>query len=356
MNNKVLLYGNEAIAEAAIQAGCLFYYGYPITPQNEISAYMSKRMPKVNGVFIQSESEIAAINMAFGTSATGKRVMTSSSSPGISLKMEGISYMASCELPALIINVMRVGPGIGNITPSQSDYFQATKGGGHGDYRVIVLAPASVQECADFTQEAFVLADKYRTPVFLLLDGIQGQMREPVKINTPKTNRSFNKTWCLTGCKNREPNVIKSLYLSDNDSVAHQETLQDKFKLISAKEQRAELYKTDSAEILLVAYGTPSRMCKPVIDKYRKKGIKIGLFRPISLWPFPDEQLRKLDETVDEYLVVEWSAGQMIEDVKLVVGNKKNVNFLGVLGGRPMTIQEIEDKVENIIAKHGAHI
>ena len=317
---------------------------------------MSKRMPEVDGVFIQSESEIAAINMSLGTAATGKRVMTSSSSPGISLKMEGISCLAACELPVIIINVMRVGPGVGNITPSQSDYFQATKGGGHGDYRLIVLAPSSVQECADLTQQAFELADKYRTPAMLLLDGIQGQMREPVEIHTPKTNRKYDKSWCLTGCKNREPNVIKSLFLSDKTCVAHQEKLHSKFQLIIENEQQAELYKTDSAEILLVAYGTPSRMCKPVVDKYRKKGIKIGLLRPISLWPFPNKQLEKLNETVEDYIVVEWNSGQMIEDVKLAVGNNKNVDLLGVLGGRPMKIKEIEDKVENIIAKHGAHI
>ncbi|MCD6459136.1 3-methyl-2-oxobutanoate dehydrogenase subunit VorB [bacterium] len=356
MNDKILLCGNEAIAEAAVQAGCLFYYGYPITPQNEISAYMSKRMPEVNGVFIQSESEIAAINMTFGTSTTGKRTMTSSSSPGISLKMEGVSYMASCELPVVVINVMRVGPGLGNITPSQSDYFQATKGGGHGDYHVIVLAPASVQECADLTQTAFELADKYRIPVFLLLDGIQGQMREPVLIGKPNNINSYDKTWCLTGAENREPNVVKSLYLNDNESEAHQEKLQNKYKLITSNEQRAELYKTESAQILIIAYGTPSRICKPVVDKYRKKGIKIGLFRPVSLWPFPKDELKKLDLSVEEYLVVEWSAGQMIEDVKLTVGSRKPVNFLGVLGGRPMTVKEVEDKVETIIAKHGVHI
>ncbi len=356
MAKKVLLCGNEAIAEAAIQSGCRYYYGYPITPQNEISAYMAYRMPQVDGTFIQAESELAAINMVYGTSATGKRVMTSSSSPGISLKQEGISYLAGSELPAVIINVMRAGPGLGNITPSQADYFQATRGGGHGDYRTIVLAPASVQESADLTKRAFVLADRYRMPVMMLLDGMQGQMREPVVIDELKETESFDKSWALTGCKGRKPNIARSLYLDVDALPDLNERLQKQYADIAKRETDVELYKTDDADLIIVAYGTPARMCRTIIDKFRKQGVKLGLLRPITLWPFPYDVLEKTADHAQEYLVVEWSAGQLIEDVRLALGKSKPIHFHGVIGGRLMKISEIETKLDSIIANMGARI
>lgn len=352
----MLLCGNEAIAEAAIQSGCRYYYGYPITPQNEISAYMAYRLPQEYGTFIQAESELAAINMVYGTSATGKRVMTSSSGPGVSLKQEGMSYLAGSELPAVVVNVMRAGPGLGNITPSQADYFQATRGGGHGDYRTIVLAPSSVQESADLTKLAFILADRYRMTVLLLLDGIQGQMREPVVIDKLEETETYDKSWALTGCKGREPNIARSLYLEETSLPELNERLQEKYRHISRSEVRLEQYRTGDADIVMVAYGTPARMCKTVVDKYREKGIKLGLLRPITLWPFPYDHLKKTMDVAQDYLVVEWSAGQLIEDVRLALGNQVPIHLLGVLGGRLMKMHEIEDKVEQIILKQGAHI
>ncbi|MDX9702480.1 MAG: 3-methyl-2-oxobutanoate dehydrogenase subunit VorB [Candidatus Auribacterota bacterium] len=356
MTEKILLCGNEAIAEAAIQSGCRYYYGYPITPQNEISAYMSYRMPQVGGTFIQAESELAAINMVYGTATTGKRVLTSSSGPGISLKQEGISYLAGSELPAVIVNVMRAGPGLGNITPSQADYFQATRGGGHGDYRTIVLAPASVQESADLTKRAFVLADKYRIPVMLLLDGMQGQMREPVLIEPLKETEQFDKSWCLTGCKGRKPNIARSLYLEDKALPDLNERLLKRYAEIEKREIDVDQYKTGDADIVIVAYGTPARMCRSMVDLFRKKGVKVGLFRPITLWPFPYDLLEKTSKHTQEYLVVEWSAGQLIEDVRLALGKSKPIHFHGVLGGRLMKINEVESKLDSIIANMGAHI
>lgn len=356
MNKKVLICGNEAIAEAAIQAGCRFYYGYPITPQNEISAYMAKRMPEVGGTFIQSESELAAINMAFGTATTGKRVMTSSSSPGMSLKQEGLSYFAACQLPLVIVNAMRGGPGLGNITPSQADYFQATRGGGHGDYRAIVLAPSTVPEAFELTQGAFVLADKYRIQVIILLDGMLAQTREPVVIDTTPDDNFFDKSWCLTGCKGRSPNVIKSLYLDETGLEDLNKKLQKIYSMIEKEETEAELYHADDAQILLVAYGTPARMCRSIVDKYRQRGIKIGLFRPITLWPFPEKLLEETTRSVTEYVVVEWSAGQMMEDVKLSLGKSKPIHLLCKLGGRLMNIDEIDQKIDALLVKHGVNL
>ncbi len=355
MNKKKLLCANEAIAETAIQSGCKHYYGYPITPQNEISAYMAKRLPEVSGTFIQAESEIAAINMCFGTAATGKRTMTSSSGPGISLKQEGISYMAGCELPIVIVDVMRAGPGLGNITPSQSDYFQATRGGGHGDYRTMVLAPSSVQESADLTEKAFYFADKYRMPVLLLLDGMLGQLREPVVINVNKTEEQFDKSWCLTGCKDREQNIIRSLFLGDGVGLMN-DRLQAKYNFITENESCAESYNAEDAELILIAYGTPARMCKSIVNKLRKEGIKIGLVRPITLWPFPTKLLRDTVKDTVEYLVVEWSSGQLIEDVKLSIGLENPVHFIGSHGGRIIELQEIENKISSIIEKNGVKI
>ncbi len=356
MSNKILLCGNEAMAEAAIRAGCRYYYGYPITPQNEITAYMSKRMPQVDGTFIQAESELAAINMVFGTATTGKRVMTSTSSPGMSLKQEGMSYLAGCELPVVVINVMRAGPGLGGIAGSQADYFQATRGGGHGDYRSIVLAPESVQEAADLAQKAFCLADKYRIVTMLLLDGVLGQMREPVEIKEHKDNESYDKSWCLAGCKDREPNVIRSLYLREGKLEILNKKLQAKYKLIEKNEVCADCYRTQDAETIIVAYGTPARMCRAVVDKLREKNLKVGLFRPISLWPFPEKILRNVMEGARQCLVVELSAGQLIEDVKLSIGNSKPIEFLGKMGGSYMTLDEIENKLDNVMSKNGARL
>ncbi|MDP2910800.1 MAG: 3-methyl-2-oxobutanoate dehydrogenase subunit VorB [Candidatus Omnitrophota bacterium] len=347
MSKKVLMCGNEALAEAAIIAGCRFYAGYPITPQNEIPAYMSKRMPEAGGVFIQSESELAAINMVFGSSLTGARAMTSSSSPGISLKQEGISYLAACELPAVIVNIMRGGPGLGNIGPSQSDYFQAVKGGGHGDYHQIVIAPASVQEMADLTMLSFDLADKYRMPVMILGDGILGQMMEPVEFKVG-TKSEIKKDWILDGCKGRKPRIIKSLILSEAELEKFNLKLQKKYKEIKDGEQRCEVLYGDDSEIMLVAYGTPSRIARSVVEKLRKKGMKIGMVRPITLWPFPEKAFKKLAKNVKSFLVVEMSCGQMIEDVKLAIDCARPVHFYGRTGGEIPVEEEIVKAIENI--------
>lgn len=349
---KVLMCGNEALAEAAIIAGCRFYAGYPITPQNEIPAYMSKRMPEAGGVFIQSESEISAINMVFGSSLTGRRAMTSSSSPGISLKQEGISYLAACELPAVIVNIMRGGPGLGNIGPSQSDYFQAVKGGGHGDYHQIVIAPASVQEMADLTMLSFDLADRYRMPVMILGDGILGQMMEPVEFKKGEGLRvkgeGVTKDWILDGCKGRKPRIIKSLILNERELEKFNLKLQKKYNQIKDKEERCEVLYGDDSEIMLVAYGTPSRIARSVVENLRKKGKKIGLARPVTLWPFPEKIFKKLAKNVKSFLVVEMSCGQMIEDVKLAIDCARPVHFYGRTGGEIPVEDEIIKKIESI--------
>jgi len=339
--------GNEALAEAAIIAGCRFYAGYPITPQNEIPAYMSRRMPEAGGVFIQSESELAAINMVFGSSLTGTRAMTSSSSPGISLKQEGISYIAACELPAVIVNIMRGGPGLGGIGPSQSDYFQAVKGGGHGDYHPIVIAPASVQEIVDLTMLSFDLADKYRTPVMILADGILGQMMEPVEFN-PRLTPQTKKDWVLDGCKDRKPRIIKSLFLKEAELEKLNLKLQKKYKEIRDTEQRYEILYGDDSDIMLVAYGTPSRICRSVVENLRKSGKKIGMIRPITLWPFPEEAFKKQVKNVKTFLTVEMSFGQMVEDVKLAIDCAKPVRFYGRTGGEVPGEDEIIKEIENI--------
>lgn len=346
-NKKVLMCGNEVLAEAAIMAGCRFYAGYPITPQNEIPAYMSRRMPEVGGVFIQAESEISAINMVFGASLTGARAMTSSSSPGISLKQEGISYLAACELPAVIVNMMRGGPGLGNIAPSQSDYFQATRGGGHGDYREIVLAPASLQEIVDLTMLSFDLADKYRMPAMILGDGILGQMMEPVELAAIHDSRFTirEKDWVLNGCKGRSPRIIRSLLLEEGALERLNEKLQKKYAEIKDKEVKCEILYGDDAKIMLVAYGTTSRICRNIVERLRRDGKKVGLLRPISLWPFPETQLRKLADTVDAFFVVEMSCGQMVEDVKLSIDCRKPVHFYGRPGGGVPTEDEIISKL-----------
>jgi 2-oxoglutarate ferredoxin oxidoreductase subunit alpha len=354
-NTKVLMTGNEAMAEGAIQAGCRFYAGYPITPQNELPTYMSSRMPEAGGVFIQAESELAAINMVFGAAAAGVRAMTSSSSPGISLKQEGLSYLAGAQLPAVVINVMRGGPGLGNIAPSQSDYFQATRSGGHGDYHSIVLSPSSIQEAYDIMGLAFNLADKYRMPAIILGDGMLGQMMEPLiiksKIQNPKSK--IKKPWALTGCKGRKPNIIKSIYLKEGDLEKLNLTLQKKYKTIQQKEQRFERFFVDDAKCILVAYGTMARIAKSVVNKLRDKGKKIGLIRPIALWPFPQEIFQGFSQRRQKvkFLVIEMSYGQMLEDVKLALDCKFPVEFLGRAGGGIPTEEEIIDKLKLLLRK-----
>lgn len=350
---KILMTGNEAMAQGALDAGCTFYAGYPITPQNELTAYLSLHMHTQGRVFIQAESELAAVNMVFGASAAGVRAMTSSSSPGVSLKQEGISYIAGAELPSVIINVMRGGPGLGNIWPSQADYFQATRGGGHGDYRCIVIAPSSVQEAYDSMFLAFDLADKYRNPALVLADGILGQMMEPMqnhKARKPQS-RKVNKPWALTGCIGRKPNIVKSFYMREGDLEKFNLKLQRKYKNISAKEQRYESINTDDAKIIIVAYGSMARIAKAAMNRLRDKGKKVGLIRPITLWPFPEKifsQITKPQSHKVKFLVVEMSYGQMVEDVKLSVCGKSKVEFLGRSGGGVPTEEEIAKAVLRI--------
>jgi len=350
-NKQVLMTGNEAIAQGALDAGCQFYAGYPITPQNELIAYLAAKMPETGRVFIQAESELAAINMVFGASAAGVRAMTSSSSPGISLKQEGISYLAAAQLPAVIVNIMRAGPGLGNITPSQSDYFQAVKGGGHGDYHSIVLAPSCVQEAYDSMFLAFDLADIYRGPVIILGDGFLGQMLEPFLIRILRKNSQLPlKPWALTGCQGREPNILKSLYLKDGAEEQLNLILQEKYQSIRAKEQKYEALFLDDAEIILAAYGTMARIAKSVVKELRKKGEKIGLIRPYTLYPFPDKIFSKLTKEKKKLkiLVIEMSYGQMMEDVKLACACKFPVEFLGRAGGGIPTEKEIMEKIKSL--------
>lgn len=347
---KILISGNEAMAEGAIQAGCGFYAGYPITPQNELIGYMAKHMPEKGRVFIQAESELSAINMVFGASAAGVRALTSSSSPGISLKQEGISYLAGAELPAVIVNVMRAGPGLGNIWPAQSDYFQATRSGGHGDYHCIVLAPASVQESYDIMFLAFGLADRYRNPVMILSDGMLGQMMEPLVFKSLIPKSEVKKSWALTGCKGRKPNIAKSFFLREGDLEKFNLYLQEKYKGIEEKEARCESLFLDDAKIILVAYGTMARIAKGAVVKLREKGKKIGLIRPISLWPFPKKAFSYKMSTSAKYLVTEMSYGQMLEDVKLALNGKAEVEFLGRSGGGIPTEEEIIKKINSLTA------
>ena len=343
MTNRVLMTGNDAIGEGAIRASCDAYFGYPITPQNELTAYMACHMPEQGRVFIQAESELAAINMVFGAAVAGKRAMTSSSSPGISLKQEGISFLAACELPALIVNVQRGGPGLGNIAPAQSDYFQAVKGGGHGDYRMPVLAPDSVQEMHDFAFTGLDLADRYRTPVMILADGRLGQMMEPMALRDPRTEAPWPKPWALTGAVNREPNYIRSLFLVDGALEQHNLDLQRKYAQIARHEVRYEERLTRDCEWLIIAYGTCARIAKGVVQRARAKGVRAGLLRPISLWPFPTRAIRALAARVRGILVVEMSSGQMLEDVRLAVEGRAPVGFEGRMGGGVPTESEVLD-------------
>lgn len=349
---KVLMKGNEAIAEAAIQAGCRYFFGYPITPQNEIPAYMARKLPEVDGVFIQAESEVSAINMVYGAAGAGGRVMTSSSSPGISLKAEGISYIVGAELPCVIVNIVRGGPGLGGIQPAQSDYFQATKGGGHGDYHLMVYAPATLQEMVTLTMEAFDVADQYRNPVMILGDGMLGQMMEPVSFEKPAPRVLEPKTWATIGCDgSRERNIINSLGIDPAELENHIEDIFNKYDEIKEKEVRVEEYNCQDAEIIIAAYGTTSRIVKSVIQDAKKEGIKVGMIRPITIWPFPEKSFAKWasEEHVKSFLTVEMSMGQMVEDVRLSVNGVKPVHFYGRTGGMVPTPNGILDKIKELV-------
>ena len=342
MQEKVLMKGNEAIAEAAILAGCRHYLGYPITPQTEVAAYMAKKMPKIGGTFIQAESEIAAINMVYGVAATGKRAMTSSSSPGIALKCEGISYLAGSDLPALIVNVQRGGPGLGGIQPSQSDYFLATRGPGHGDFHVLVFAPASVQEMADLTVRAFDLAEKYRMPAMLLADGTMGQMMEPVVLPEPCSESAYDKSWAVTGtgCK-RKHNIVNSLYLSPAELERLNVERFERYKTIERDECMWEEFMMDDAEICIVSCGITARVARNAIVEARKQGIKVGMLRPITLWPFPKQALYQAAQKVRRFICVELNMGQMKEDVELAIRCQKPVDLCSRVGGMIPSPEEV---------------
>lgn len=361
-NKTVLMSGNEAIAEGALYAGCRFYAGYPITPQNELIAYMAHHMRKRGGVFIQAESELSAINMVFGASASGVRAMTSSSSPGISLKQEGISYLAGAQLPAVIVNIMRGGPGLGNIAPAQSDYFQATRGGGHGDYRTIVLAPGTVQEAYGLMPVAFSLADRYRNPVMVLCDGMLGQMMEPVKVASDKwlvTSKGLathhqplaTKSWVLTGCKGRKPNVVKSFFMYEGDLERHNEMLNRKYRRIQRNEQRGQMICAKDASVIIAAYGMMARIAQEAVHSLRKKGMPVGMLRPITLWPFPGDlfDVCLSSKRKPKILTVEMSNGQMHEDVRLTVQGRTPVDLLGKTGGGIPTVEMIKRKVIELL-------
>ena len=351
MANKVLMKGNEAIAEAAIKAGCKHYFGYPITPQTEIAAYMAKKMPKIGGTFLQAESEIAAINMVYGVSSAGYRVMTSSSSPGISLKSEGLSYMAGADLPAVIINVQRGGPGLGGIQPSQSDYFQATRGGGHGDFHMIVLAPGNVQEMASLTVKGFELADKYRMTAMILADGTMGQMMEPVELDFD-VEPAPEKPWATNGTKmQRKHNITNSLSLIPEELEKFNFARYERYKQIEETEAMYEEYLMEDAEIAVTAYGIASRVAKNAVDEARKKGIKVGLIRPITVWPFPKAPYEKAAEKVNHIVTVELSMGQMIEDVMLAVKCKVPVSLCNRAGGMIPSVEQVLQEIEKYAKK-----
>ena len=353
MGEKVLMKGNEAIAEAAIRAGCRHYFGYPITPQTEIAAYMAKKMPKIGGVFLQAESEIASINMVYGAAAAGVRVMTSSSSPGISLKAEGLSYIAGSDVPALVVNVQRGGPGLGGIQPSQSDYFQATKGGGHGDYRMIVLAPASVQEMASLTIKGFDLADKYLMTSMILADGTIGQMMEPISFEDAEIN-TYEKPWALTGTNcQRKHNVVNSLYLKADELEAKNIERYQRYAMVEENEPMWEEYMMEDAEYCVVAYGIASRVAKNAVVAARAEGIKVGLIRPITLWPFPKKALLAAADKVKSFVCVELSMGQMIEDVRLYTECKKPVSLCSRCGGMIPSPEEVLEAIRK--AQKGAN-
>ncbi len=348
---KEMLKGNEAIAEAAVRAGLEAYFGYPITPQTELLEYLSKRMVELGRVFLQAESEVAAINMVYGAAAAGARAMTSSSSPGISLMQEGLSYIAGSELPCVIVDIMRGGPGLGNILPSQGDYFQVTRSAGHGDFHPIVLAPASVQEAIDFTVLAFDLAEKYRHMVFIAADGQVGQMMEPAELPPMRPLSKERPPWALTGAKGRPKNVISSIYLVGEEMERYNIMIQNKLAQIRAHEQRWTEYLTEDAILLVVGYGTAGRIASTSVEAAREKGLKVGLLRPQTLYPFPEKRLSELADQVEGVLVVEMNAGQMLEDVRLAVGGQIPVSFYGRMGGVVPMPEEILEAIEETYAK-----
>jgi 2-oxoglutarate ferredoxin oxidoreductase subunit alpha len=345
-----LMKGNEAIAEAAIRAGCEAYFGYPITPQTEVLEYMAARMPELGRGFVQAESELGAINMVYGAAATGARAMTTTSSPGFSLMQEGISYIACSELPCVVVNIMRGGPGLGNIQPAQGDYFQMTKGGGHGDYSPIVLAPSTVQETVDLIILAFDLADKYLQPTLVIADGMLGQIMEPVELPDLKPPVRPERPWALTGAKGRKKNIVNSLYLDPMKLEEVNLRLQKTYAEIRKNEIRYEEHLLDDADVMVVAYGTSARVAKTAISKLRRQGIKVGLFRPITVNPYPYDALRQSAEKVKQILVVEMSAGQMLEDVHLAVQGKRPVHFYGRMGGIVFLPEEIADEIKKLAA------
>ena len=344
---KVLMKGNEALSEAAIRAGSTLYFGYPITPQNEVGEYMSRRLPTIpGGAYIQAETEVASINMVYGAASAGRRAMTSSSSPGISLMLEGMSYLAGAELPAVIVSIMRAGPGLGNINPEQADYFQATKGGGHGSYRMIVLAPASVQEMADLTVLAFDLADKYRNPVMVAADGNLGQMMEPVELKESYPNPYDHSGWAVTGAKDREGHIVTSIYLDADEMEEHIHKLYRKYAEMERDETRYEEFETSDAEVVIVAYGIVSRVVRSAVELLRQEGIKAGMVRPITLWPYPKAVIRRLADRAKFFLACEMSMGQMVEDVQLSVEGLRPVYFYGRSGGNVPTPAEVAAQVK----------
>ncbi|NBI07755.1 3-methyl-2-oxobutanoate dehydrogenase subunit VorB [Senegalia massiliensis] len=346
---KVLMKGNEAIGAAAIKAGCNYFFGYPITPQNELPEYMARELPGVGGVFLQAESEVAAINMVYGAAGAGARVMTSSSSPGIALKQEGISYIAGAELPCVIVNIVRGGPGLGGIQPAQSDYYQSTRGGGNGDYRHLVYAPATIQETVDLVMEAFDVAEQYRNPVMVIGDGMIGQMMEPVEFKEPKKRPIAPKTWATDGTKGkRKPNIINSLFIDPQELEDHVLRLEKKYDEIKKNETRYENYNVSDADVVVVAYGTTSRIVKNAIAKCEEEGMKVGLIRPITLWPFPDNAFEEITDKTKGVLTVEMSTGQMIDDVKIAVNGKKPVHFYGRTGGMVPTPDAIVEEIKKI--------
>ena len=349
---RVLTKGNEAVCMGAIKSGCLYYFGYPITPQNEIPEYMSRTLPGIGGEFVQAESELAAINMVLGASALGVRSMATSSSPGISLMQEGISYMAGQELPAVVVNIVRCGPGLGGIAASQGDYFQAVKGWGHGDYRPIVLAPAGVQEMYDLTMLAFDLADRYRNPVMVLGDAVLGQMLEPI-VEGDEAPPKPSKPWALTGAEGRPRRFIKSLYLKEGELEAHNRKLQEKYEEIRQNETRSEEVQVEDAELVVAAFGTSARIARSAVKKARAKGLKVGLLRPITVFPFPSQRFAQLSEKAREFLVVEMNTGQMVEDVRLAVEGRTPVHFYGRPGGGIPTPLEILGEIEKRYQSEG---
>lgn len=352
MSEKVLMKGNEAIAEAAIRCGCRYFFGYPITPQTELSEYFAKKMPKVGGLCLQAESEVAAINMTMGAAASGTRVITSSSSPGISLKSEGISYIAGCDLPCVIVNVQRGGPGLGGIQPSQADYYQATRGVGHGDLRLLVLAPSSVQEMAQLTSEAFDLADIYRMPAMILADGALGQMMEPVDFGAIPQRKLPPKDWAACGHENkRKKNIVNSLYIEPQELEEIVDRRYERYAKVEETETRCEEYLTEDADIVLVAFGITARVCKTAVNAARAEGIKAGLIRPITLWPFPKKAIHDAACKAKAMLSVEMSKGQMVDDVRLAVNGKCPVEFYGRTGGMIPTPDAVREKIRAMLAQ-----